>query len=294
MPPLNHYFNNYNARYNEQRLVEDLIVESIKIMGTDSYYLPNINDSARDLIYGEDPLKTFTTAYPIEIYPNNVNEYGGEKEFFSKFGLEIRNTLTIVLSKRTFLQRVSNGTTITRPREGDLIYIPVMNGLGELYEIKFVNQNKDMTMLGRQVPYFYELELEKFKYSHEEITTGIPDIDIIQTQEAYAERYTITSANGTFAVDDVVFQGPDRTYANATATAVVASYNSVNRTLDLDQINGTISTGTILYSNTANAILVSTDEFLEAQAHANYDNKVINTEAQDYIDTSETNSLGGI
>jgi hypothetical protein len=263
-------------------------------MGTDSYYLPNDNDTARDLLYGEDPLKTFTSAYPVEIYPNNVNEYGGEKEFFSKFGLEIRNTLTIVLSKRTFLQRVSNGTTITRPREGDLIYIPVMNGVGEIYEIKFVNQTKDMMMLGRQVPYFYELELEKFKYSHEEITTGIPDIDLIQSQEAYAERYTITSANGTFAVDDVVFQGPDRTYANATATAVVASYNSVNHTLDLDQIDGTISTGAILYSNTANAVLVSTDQYVESQAHVHYDNKIIYDESIEYINNSETNSLGNI
>jgi hypothetical protein len=175
-----------------------------------------------------------------------------------------------------------------------LIYIPVMNGVGELYEIKFVNQTKDMMMLGRQVPYFYELELEKFKYSHEEITTGIPDIDLIQTQEAYSEQYTISSVHGTFAVDDIVFQGPDSTYANATATAVVSAYNSVNHTLDLDQIDGTISTGTILYSNTANAILVSTDQFVESQAHAHYDNKIINTEATNYLDTSETNSSGSI
>jgi len=292
--PLNHYFNNYSARYNEQRLVEDLIIESIKIMGTDSYYLPNDNDIARDLLYGEDPLKKFTSAYPVEIYPNNVNEYGGEKEFFSKFGLEIRNTLTIIVSKRTFLQRVSNGSSITRPREGDLIYIPVMNGVGELYEVKFVNSTKDMMMLGRQVPYFYELELEKFKYSHEEITTGIQDIDIIQIQEAYAEQYTITSINGKFEDEDVVFQSPDGTFANAVATAVVSTYNSVNRTLDLDQIKGTISTGTIIYSNTANAILISTDQFTESQEHAHYDNKIINTEAANYLDTSEINPLGGI
>jgi hypothetical protein len=263
-------------------------------MGTDSYYLSNDNDIARDLLYGEDPLKKFTSAYPVEIYPNNVNEYGGEKEFFSKFGLEIRNTLTIIVSKRTFLQRVSNGSSITRPREGDLIYIPVMNGVGELYEVKFVNSTKDMMMLGRQVPYFYELELEKFKYSHEEITTGIQDIDIIQIQEAYAEQYTITSINGKFEDEDVVFQSPDGTFANAVATAVVSTYNSVNRTLDLDQIKGTISTGTIIYSNTANAILVSTDQFTESQEHAHYDNKIINIEATKYLDISENNPLGGI
>ena len=178
----NHYFNNYGAK-NEQRLVEDLIVESIKLMGTDVYYLPNENDQARDLIYGEDPLKIFTSAFPIEIYPSNVTDYGGEKEFFSKFGLEIKNQITVIMSKRSFTQRVPQNT-FTRPREGDLIYIPFLNGTGELYEIKFTNQNKDFFMLGRKAPYFYELEMEKFKYSQEVIDTGIYDIDIAVTDRS--------------------------------------------------------------------------------------------------------------
>ena len=99
--PLNKYFNNYDAKYTEERLIESLIVEAIKIMGIDTFYLPNTNDIARDIIYGEDPLKTFTSAYPIEIYPENVMNYGGQQEFFSKFGLEIRANLTVLLSRQT-------------------------------------------------------------------------------------------------------------------------------------------------------------------------------------------------
>jgi len=79
-------------------------------MGTDVYYLPNDNDQARDLLYGEDPLKKFTTAFPLEIYPSNIMDYGGEKEFFSKFGLEIKNQISVILSKRTFSQRVPQNT----------------------------------------------------------------------------------------------------------------------------------------------------------------------------------------
>ncbi len=82
--PVSHYFNNYNAKYTEQRLVEDLICESIKIMGVGCYYIPNSNDAARDLLFGEDPLKKFTAAYPIELYPSNVMDYKGDKDFFSK------------------------------------------------------------------------------------------------------------------------------------------------------------------------------------------------------------------
>ena len=78
------YFNNYGA-HNEQRLFEDLIVESIKIQGFDAYYLPNDNDVSRDLLYGEDPLKKFTSAFPLEMYLSSALEYTGEKEFFSKF-----------------------------------------------------------------------------------------------------------------------------------------------------------------------------------------------------------------
>jgi hypothetical protein len=122
------YFNNYNSKA-EQRLFEDLIVESIKIMGFDAYYLPNNNDGARDLLYGEDPLKKFLSAFPVEMYLSSSLEYQGDKEFFSKFGLEIRNNVSVVLSKRSFNQRVPQNS-FSRPREGDLIWIPFLYGTG--------------------------------------------------------------------------------------------------------------------------------------------------------------------
>jgi hypothetical protein len=185
----NPYFNNYGSLA-EQRVIEDLIVESIKVMGFQAYYLPNDNDDARDLLYGEDPVKKFKDAFPLEMYLSNSMEYLGEKEFFSKFGLEIKNNVQVILSKRSFSLRVPQNT-FTRPREGDLIYVPFLNGTGELFEIKFTNQTKDFFMLGRQVPYFYELELEKFKYSQEIIQSGVADIDAIVTDSAYTLHLNI-------------------------------------------------------------------------------------------------------
>ncbi len=155
------YFNNYNAKYGEQRLYEDLIVESIKIMGFDGYYLPNDNDQARDLLFGEDPVKRFESAFTLEFYMSNAMDYLGEKEFFSKFGLEIKNNVKVIVSRRSFQERVPQNV-YQRPREGDLIYIPFLNGTGELYEITFADQDKEFHTLGRVVPYFYELSLEKF------------------------------------------------------------------------------------------------------------------------------------
>jgi hypothetical protein len=294
--PTNHYFNNYGAKYTEQRLVEDLVTESIKIMGTDCYYLPNDNENARDLIYGEDPLKSFNTAFAIELYPSNVMEYGGDREFFSKFGLEIRSTMTMIMSKRSFAQRIANGNTITRPREGDLIYIPVLNGYGELFEIKFVNQNKDMAMLGRKVPYFYEMELEKFKYSQETISTGIEDIDLVQDVEAYSQKFITSSANGTYQLGEVVFQSTDITIANSYASGVISYYDPSNNILELTELQGEFRIGSIARGQISNArcILSSTDEYLQSQLHADYDNKNIHDEANTIIDFSESNPFGNI
>ena len=98
----NPYYNSSNAKYTDQRLIEDLLVESIKLMGFDAFYLPNNNDEARDLLYGEDPVKKFSTAFPLEMYLSNALNYNGEREFFSKFGLEIRNQVSVILSKRSF------------------------------------------------------------------------------------------------------------------------------------------------------------------------------------------------
>ena len=103
------YFNNYNSK-GEQRLIEDIIVESIKIMGFDSFYLPIFNPEDRDILYGEDPVKKFTQAFNIEMYLSSAEGYEGQQDFFSKFGLEIRDSVRVILSKRSFEERVPQNT----------------------------------------------------------------------------------------------------------------------------------------------------------------------------------------
>lgn len=294
--PLNKYFNNYSAKYNEERLMENLIVEAIKITGIEAFYIPMDNIVARDILFGEDPLKKFTAAYPIEIFPETNTQYGGQTEMYAKFGLEIRNNFTILLSRRTYNQRVSNGSVNDRPMEGALIYIPVLNGQGELFEIKFVNQNKDMAILGRQNPYYYEIELEKFKYSHEVIATGIPDIDIVQSDEAYSEFYIVTTPTTAFNVGELVFQSTDNTYINSYAHGTVSEYNYSTHEIDVMNITGNLSLGNTLigFSSNAHATLTSTQEFIQAQNHIEYDNQVIETEADKFIVNTGSNPFSSI
>jgi hypothetical protein len=288
------YFNNYNSLA-EQRVVEDLIVESIKIMGFDAYYLPIENETDRDILYGEDPIKRFSAAFPIEFYLSSSMEYGGEKEFFSKFGLEIKNTVNIILSKRSFSQRVPQDI-FTRPREGDLIYVPFLNGTGELFEIKFTNQTKDFFMLGRKIPFFYELELEKFKYSQEVIDTGVEDIDDVMIQSSYTLDLTTGTGTGTYEAREVVFQSTDNTQANAWVVALVQEWIKPDDSLKVTNIAGEFRDNVAIIGATSNAryFLASYDPLKDSTKNESYDNSYFFDTANNIIDFTETNPFGKI
>jgi hypothetical protein len=264
-------------------------------MGFDAYYLLNVNDQARDLLYGEDPLKKFTSAFPLEMYLSNTLEYTGEREFFSKFGLEIRNNVSVILSKRSFAQRVPQDT-LTRPREGDLVFIPFLNGTGELYEIKFTNQSKDFYMLGRKAPYFYELEMEKFKYSQEVISTGIPDIDDVVTQSGYTIEFHMGMGFGEYQEKEIVYFSPDDTYENATAWATVQFWNSQTETLAVSNIKGEFLKNSNVIGTISDATYVLSDFDLQAPKIHNemYDNALLESEAILIKNNSEMNPFGDI
>jgi len=292
--PTSVYFNNYNSNA-EQRVIEDLIVESMKIMGFDAFYCPNDNDQARDLLYGEDPVKKFQSAFPLEMYlSSDPLDYLGQQEFFSKFGLEIKDVVKVMVSRRSFQQRVPQNT-FNRPREGDLIYIPFLNGTGELYEITFTEQAKDMHMLGRKQPYFYELRLEKFKYSQEIVATGMDDIDHIVNDSAYMIKLNTNTGNGNnYIIHETVYQAADQTQANATAVAIVQTWSAANNQLMVSNISGEFINNQIIIGVSSNArhTLLNFDPLLDNSFNETYSNKLLQTEANSIVNFSETNPFG--
>lgn len=288
----NLYFNNYGSSP-EQRLVEDLMIETIKINGVDCYYIPNINESARDLLYGEDPLKKFSAAYPLELYITNVDGYEGEREFFSKFGLEIRNNMSVIVSKRSFARWVP-GDKYIRPREGDLIYVPFLSQTGEMYEIKFVNYTEAFYVMGNKYPFFYKLELEKFKYSQETIDVGIDSIDDLVAQEAYTvtlSMNTAPAANGTgnYIVGETVTTGAN--------SGTVTYWDKSEGVLKITDLLGSFTTNNLVIGANSLASYRTTatpDELLDPQEREQYDNKIIQVEADNYLDFTESNPFGNI
>ena len=169
----NFYFQsgNTSGTTNEQRLLEDLIIESMKIYGHDVYYLPR-RTIKQDDILGEDVLSRFENAYPIEMYLNNVDGWEGDGELFTKFGIQLTHQATFVVSKRRWEEVV--GLTPDeflqlpdRPAEGDIIYFPKTNSM---FEIKFVQHLDPFYQLGKF--YIYSMQCELYQYSSEIFETG--------------------------------------------------------------------------------------------------------------------------
>ena len=169
--PTNVFFSP-NVR-SEQNLYEDLIIESLRMYGQDIYYIPR-ETITPDEILNEEYSK-YASAYMIEMYIANTDGFGGEGNLFTKFGLEIRDQATFVVSRRQFSRLVQieqNAIREERPREGDLIYLPLSKSL---FEIKFVEHESPFYQLSK-LP-IYELECELFEYSAEKFETGIRAVD---------------------------------------------------------------------------------------------------------------------
>jgi hypothetical protein len=183
--PTNVYFS--HGTRNEQYLVEDLIIESLKIYGNEFFYIPRTLVS-KDNILGEDRLSEFKASFPIEMYFENVDSLDGQGAFIQKFGLMMEQSATLVVARRRWDQLVGRyGQTIIpqRPCEGDLIYFPLSKGL---FEIKFVKHQDPFYQLGKL--YVYKLQIELFQYSSERIDTGIREVDVFESLKTFSTNST--------------------------------------------------------------------------------------------------------
>ncbi len=124
------------------------------------------------MIYGEESYSKFDSQYFVEMYIKNVEGFGGQGDFLSKFNLEIRDQVTLTIARRTFFDEVGTYTSFSRPREGDLVYFPLNK---KLFEIKFVEHEAIFYQLGSLQT--FDLTCELFEYSNEILNTGIQEID---------------------------------------------------------------------------------------------------------------------
>jgi len=248
--PTNPFFKDYSG---EQDLTEDLTIEIIRTMGREMYYIPR-NIVELDKIFGEGKRVNYKDAVPLEMYIDSVSGFQGQGDIASKFGIEIKDNVYLTLSKKRFIQEIqARFPTITRPREGDLVYFPLSKAI---FEINFVEHENPFYQLGKL--YSYRLTCELFTYDQENMSTGTTDIDAIQSEtRQYTYRFTTgNDLNGitlnNFYAGEVVYQcngitGASCTLDNATGTAVVAfKPNGITGYVELMNITGTISASNTL------------------------------------------------
>jgi len=172
------------------------VVESIRIYGHDLFYLPRTKLNY-DTIYAEDAISEFKDTFEIEMYIKNVDGFGGDGDFLSKFNLQIRDTVTFTMARRTFFEEIGTPISLERPREGDLIYFPLNN---KIFEIKFVEHEAIFYQLGALQT--FDIKCELFEYSGEKFSTGI---DIIDNRYNDYRIYTSNVASYEIALENDIY-----------------------------------------------------------------------------------------
>lgn len=307
MSTVNVYFT--QGTRNEQLLIEDIIIESLKIYGNEVMYIPRSLVSKDDIL-GEDRLSHFKSAFPVEMYFENVDSFAGQGAFIQKFGLVIEQSATLVVARRRWDQLVGQYGMTTlpqRPCEGDLIYFPLSKGL---FEIKFVQHQDPFYQLGKL--YVYKLQIELFQYASELIDTGVAEIDNFESLKSFTTNVTRSDAGGVF---DMTLTNPGNNYTTAPTITITpaAGDGGKGATAICDISNGQVSaihitnvgTGysavpTVTFSSpgtgnpadtaTATAIL-HTD--IDKQGNVGQNNE-FKLESNTFLDFSESNPFGDV
>jgi len=219
MSPRNVYFSHGTTA--EKRLYEDIIIESLRIYGHDVYYIPRkiVNTNA---IFNEDALSEFGDSYMIEAYVENIDGFAGDGDLLSKFGVEVRDQMNLIISDRRWQDLIGRFQTdeasALRPKEGDLIFFPTANGL---FEITFVEDETPFYQL-QNLPTF-KLTCELFEYNNQAIDTGVDAIDKFETEFATRTKLTLGAGSGTYNIGEDVTQGLGDKSPQTVITAEVAA-----------------------------------------------------------------------
>jgi Virus neck protein len=264
----------------EQSLIESLTTEAIKIHGHEMVYIPRETVS-EDKILGEE-ISKFKDANRIEMYMENAEGFDGESDM-TRFGLDIRENCTFVVSRKRFMEVMSHNTTIRdlgRPREGDLIYFDYPYNL---FEIKYVEHDNPFYPLGAR--YSFKLFCEAFKYTQEEIDTGESDMDaVVKATANYTNKLEFSSgvSGGNFIEGEEIYVGAtadqQQAYGNVDSWTVPAAGNKY---VTVNTVKGPFQIGDVVHGKTSLAqytILAVSDTDTRASSPNSQDNEAIDLE----------------
>ena len=286
----NQYFNHHGTNTPENRLIENLMIESIKTYGIDVYYLPRTLNN-EDTLLGEDASSSYDSAHTIEMYIKTVDGFEGSGDFISKWGLQIKDQITFTVAKRRWQELgLSTDGRAKIPHEGDLIYFPITKAL---FQILFIEDEAIFYQTGQLQS--YDMLCEMFTYSDQTFDTGIDELDAIERSHSYSVDFTMNTGSGNYTVGETVYQGAS--LAAATVKGEVGSWNSTTKILNLLNMTGNFS-GTVNIIGDSSSATYSISSFDAQQSAANTaatsSNVEIEAEADAIIDFTEGNPFGSL
>mgnify|MGYP001295046616 FL=1 len=286
----NQYFNHHGTNTPENRLIENLMIESIQTYGIDVYYLPRTLNN-EDTLLGEDASSSYDSAHTIEMYIKTVDGFEGSGDFISKWGLQIKDQITFTVAKRRWQELgLSTDGRAKIPHEGDLIYFPITKAL---FQILFIEDEAIFYQTGQLQS--YDMLCEMFTYSDQKFDTGIDTIDAIERSHSYSIDFTMNTGSGNYTVGETVYQGAS--LAAATVKGEVGSWNSTTKILNLLNMTGNFS-GTVNIIGDSSSASYSITSFNAQQSAANTaatsSNVEIEAAADAIIDFTEGNPFGSL
>ena len=274
----------YVQNTNEHYLVQSMVDESIKNFGIDLQYLPRTQNNI-DTILNDAETSSFSTAYTMEVYLGTLEGFGGQDQI-GQFGFEVRDTADFIISMKTFDTIVTTAdSTILRPREGDLIYLPFSK---QLFELTFVEDEQPFFQLGKN--YVYQVSTALFRYEDEDFDTGDADIDVIETNLAQRTVLTLQAGGtGTFGSGESVSQA----LAAGSVLAEVLTFVGTTLTV-IDRSGNFIASNSIpIVGATSGASWTITGVDTNTMADDPIsDNLEFETAGTSVIDFTETNPFG--
>ena len=277
----------------EQYLYEDLTIEAIQIYGHDVFYLPRDRINP-DQLFGEDALSEFDDAYGIEMWMETQEGYDGEKDLVSRFGLEIRNETSFVVSRRRWddvVSRNDNLITSTRPQEGDLIYFPTVQ---RMWEISFVDHDDPFYQVNN-LP-VYKLYCRSWEYSSERLDTGIDAIDAIETQRSTDASGYEFSLENQVAFNETIGQEWGTIYAQSPSpTPWPPTASDIILETGDNLLAETTEAGTSILTEASDSyysFMIIQESYSLATIDPQSDNAFIDTQADLILDFTETNPFG--
>ena len=269
----------------EQDLIENLVIEQIKMFGKNVFYMPRTLVS-EDTTFTEDALSKFDDAYEIEAYIEDPTGFTGDGDLFTKFGVRISDQVTFIISRKRFTEAVDDNAQLIvegRPNEGDLVYFPMAN---KIFKIMFVEHEQPFYQLGKI--HVWGLKCELFEFSDEQFDTGVTAID--QIEQDFSVSITInfaTGGTGDFTVGEVVAGG------TSNITAEVKSWDSTNRQLQVFNRTGIFTIPETITGQSSSAAWTTASYNTLNNTSSEYDsNSSFETLADGIIDFSEGNPFG--